>query len=355
MLAGRGITRLMVEGGPTLAAALLNDDLVDAAVLLHSPTDIGPDGIDALEGLPLTALTQSPKLKLIGTELAEPDRIDDVRAHLDVHRDCHRRRRGTRGRTARTGPASSAARSAVAMSRASIADGASIACSGVCMTVVGTGEENGRTWFAVDAAAETLKVTTVGQWRQGTRINLERALRVGDELGGHVVAAHADGIALVTSREDLPDMARFVLRVPSVLRASSPPKGSVALDGVSLTVNEVTADTFSVLIIPHTLAVTTIGAGRSSTRRQSRSRHDGALRGALAGMRARLTPAKGARDSAALGVTACCGRYWGRSSLIVERTAPWTPTKMCLVGRTVGSSTRVPIATWTNVPSRTTE
>ncbi len=149
--------------------------------------------------------------------------------------------------------------------RASIADGASIACSGVCMTVIGTGEENARTWFAVDAAAETLKVTTVGQWRQGTRINLERALRVGDELGGHVVAAHADGIALVASREDLPDMARFVLRVPSDLARFIAPKGSVALDGVSLTVNEVTADTFSVLIIPHTLAVTTLGGWRVNT------------------------------------------------------------------------------------------
>jgi len=154
---------------------------------------------------------------------------------------------------------------ACAFDQASIADGASIACNGVCMTVVGSGVENGRTWFAVDAAAETLKVTTVGRWRDGTRINLERALRIGDELGGHIVAAHADGIAQVTSREDLPDMARFVLRVPSALARFIAPKGSVALDGVSLTVNAVTADTFSVLIIPHTLAVTTIGTWQAGT------------------------------------------------------------------------------------------
>jgi riboflavin synthase len=154
---------------------------------------------------------------------------------------------------------------ACAFDRASIADGASIACNGVCMTVVGSGVENGRTWFAVDAAAETLKVTTVGRWRDGTRINLERALRIGDELGGHIVAAHADGIAQVTSREDLPDMARFVLRVPSALARFIAPKGSVALDGVSLTVNDVTADTFSILIIPHTLAVTTIGAWQTGS------------------------------------------------------------------------------------------
>ena len=154
---------------------------------------------------------------------------------------------------------------ACAFDRASIVDGASIACNGVCMTVVGSGVENGRTWFAVDAAAETLKVTTVGRWRDGTRINLERALRIGDELGGHIVAAHADGIAQVTSREDLPDMASFVLRVPSALAPFIAPKGSVALDGVSLTVNDVTADTFSVLIIPHTLAVTTTGTWQAGT------------------------------------------------------------------------------------------
>ena len=154
---------------------------------------------------------------------------------------------------------------ACAFDRASIVDGASIACNGVCMTVVGSGVENGRTWFAVDAAAETLKVTTVGRWRDGTRINLERALRIGDELGGHIVAAHADGIAQVTSREDLPDMASFVLRVPSALAPFIAPKGSVALDGVSLTVNDVTADTFSVLIIPHTLAVTTIETWQAGT------------------------------------------------------------------------------------------
>ena len=146
--------------------------------------------------------------------------------------------------------------------RASIAEGASIACSGVCLTVVGIGEEDGRTWFAVDAAAETLAVTTVGLWRHGTRINLERALKFGDEFGGHMVAGHVDGLAAVTAREDLPDMARLVLRAPTELGRFIAPKGSVALDGVSLTVNEVEGDTFSVLIIPHTLAVTTFGALR---------------------------------------------------------------------------------------------
>jgi riboflavin synthase len=149
---------------------------------------------------------------------------------------------------------------ACAYERASIAEGASIACSGVCLTVVGAGEEDGRTWFAVDAAAETLAVTTAGRWRHGTRVNLERALKYGDELGGHVIAGHVDGLAEVAAREDMTDMARFVLRAPAELARFIAPKGSVALDGVSLTVNEATGDTFAVLIIPHTLGVTTLGA-----------------------------------------------------------------------------------------------
>jgi riboflavin synthase len=137
--------------------------------------------------------------------------------------------------------------------------GASIACGGVCLTVVARGEEGDRAWFAVEAAAETLRMTTVGGWQRGTRINLERALKVGDELGGHIVAGHADGLATVIAREDLTDMARFTLRVPAGLARFVATKGSVALDGVSLTVNEVAGDTFSVLTIPHTLKVTTLG------------------------------------------------------------------------------------------------
>jgi riboflavin synthase len=142
---------------------------------------------------------------------------------------------------------------------ASITQGASIACSGVCLTVVAAGVENGRTWFAADAAAETLSVTTIGTWRSGKRINLERSLKMGDELGGHLVAGHVDGLSEVLAREELTDSARFSLRAPAALARFIAPKGSVALDGVSLTVNEVSAETFSVLIIPHTLSVTTLG------------------------------------------------------------------------------------------------
>jgi riboflavin synthase len=145
---------------------------------------------------------------------------------------------------------------ACAYDPATIAIGASISCSGVCMTAVATGKNN----FSVDAAAETLRLTTVGRWQKGTRINLERSLKMGDELGGHLVSGHVDGLAELIAREDLTGMAKLTLRVPKPLARFIAQKGSVALDGVSLTVNEVNDDTFSVLIIPHTLAVTTLGA-----------------------------------------------------------------------------------------------
>lgn len=143
---------------------------------------------------------------------------------------------------------------------ASIALGASICCSGICLTVVEVGEKNGRCVFAVDAGAETLRLTNAGRWQAGTRLNLERSLKAGDELGGHIVSGHVDGLAEVLSREDFTDQARFVLRVPKAIARFIAAKGSVALNGVSLTVNDVSGDDFSVHIIPHTLAVTTFGA-----------------------------------------------------------------------------------------------
>src|SRR4051795_12447290 len=143
---------------------------------------------------------------------------------------------------------------------AAIDIGASIACSGVCLTAVAAAKTGNRDTFTVDAAPETLWLTTVGRWQKGRRINLERSLKMGDELGGHLVSGHVDGLAAVVSREDLTGMARFTLRVPQPLKRFIAQKGSVALDGVSLTVNEVNDDTFSVLIIPHTLGVTTFGA-----------------------------------------------------------------------------------------------
>jgi riboflavin synthase len=138
----------------------------------------------------------------------------------------------------------------------SIALGASILCDGICMTVVAKGGGSKGSWFEVEVGAETLQVTTVAQWKVGKKINLERALKIGDELGGHIVTGHVDGVARVALRENLGDMARIRLRVPRSLARFIAAKGSVTLDGISLTVNEVEGEEFGVFIIPHTLAVT---------------------------------------------------------------------------------------------------
>jgi riboflavin synthase len=140
--------------------------------------------------------------------------------------------------------------------------GASIACAGICLTVVEAGQEGQRTWFTVEVAAETLAVTTASRWRRGSRLNLERALKIGDELGGHLVSGHVDGLADLATRDDFPGMARLRFQVAEPLTRFVAPKGSIALDGVSLTVNEVEGNTFGVLIIPHTLEVTTLNVNR---------------------------------------------------------------------------------------------
>ena len=137
--------------------------------------------------------------------------------------------------------------------------GASIASGGPCLTAVAAGTDAGQNWFEVDAAAETLARTTVGTWKVGTRINLERSLRIGDEMGGHIVTGHVDGVARIEERKDFDGMARFDIRAPHNLARFIAEKGSVSLDGTSLTVNSVEGDVFSILLIPHTLAVTTWG------------------------------------------------------------------------------------------------
>ena len=147
---------------------------------------------------------------------------------------------------------------------AGIALGASIACSGPCLTAVSIVPEEGGCVFHVDAAAETLARTHVGAWAPGRRINLERSLKIGDELGGHLVTGHVDGLADIVTRETVTGGAwgpseRFTLRAPAGLARFIAEKGSVCLDGTSLTVNTVEGDLFSVLLIPHTLQVTTWG------------------------------------------------------------------------------------------------
>lgn len=140
--------------------------------------------------------------------------------------------------------------------------GASIACDGCCLTVVATGAE-ARGWFDVDVSAESVARTNIGRWAVGSRINLERALKVGDELGGHIVSGHVDGVAEIIAMRDEGDSTRLGLRAPDALAGFIAPKGSVALNGTSLTVNEVAGAEFGVNIIPHTRQVTTWGTART--------------------------------------------------------------------------------------------
>jgi riboflavin synthase len=137
----------------------------------------------------------------------------------------------------------------------SIDMGASIACNGCCLTVT----EKGPDWFAVDASQETLDKTTLGAWKTGTPVNLERPLKYGDELGGHLLSGHVDGVGDITSITEEAGSKRFTVLPPLDLMNFIAPKGSVTLDGVSLTVNEVEIGIFGVNIIPHTLSATTFG------------------------------------------------------------------------------------------------
>ena len=145
---------------------------------------------------------------------------------------------------------------------AAIPQGASIACSGVCLTLV----DNGPNWFAADVSGETLSRPTLGDWAPGTAVNFERPLKLGDELGGHMVSGHVDGVAVVKDRRADQGSLRFTFQAPPELAKFIASKGSVALDGVSLTVNEVEGDRFGVNIIPHTAEVTTLGGRQPGDR-----------------------------------------------------------------------------------------
>lgn len=137
--------------------------------------------------------------------------------------------------------------------------GASIACSGCCLTVVEKGHDDKGNWFAADVSEETLSKTCLGDWQVGGPVNLERSLRLGDELGGHLVLGHVDGVATIEGMTPEKDSMRFTFKAPASLAKFIAPKGSITLNGVSLTVNEVKGDTFGVNIIPHTQQVTTFG------------------------------------------------------------------------------------------------
>lgn len=150
---------------------------------------------------------------------------------------------------------------------ATIAIGASIACAGVCLTVTALPETgSNERWFEVEAWEEALRLTTAAGWQAGTSLNLERALKIGDELGGHIVSGHVDGTATIVEKKDEGDAVRFTLEAPHDLARFIAPKGSVALDGTSLTVNRVEGARFDVLLIHHSLSVTTWGEREAGDR-----------------------------------------------------------------------------------------
>ena len=152
---------------------------------------------------------------------------------------------------------------ATAYDAATIDIGASIACSGVCLTVVEKGADKEESWFAVNVSGETLSCTTLGEWREGTVVNLERSLKMGDEMGGHMVSGHVDGVARVADISPQDDSLLYTFEAGEGLIPDMAAKGSVALDGVSLTVNWVEDGRFGVNIIPHTQDCTTFGALRA--------------------------------------------------------------------------------------------
>ena len=144
--------------------------------------------------------------------------------------------------------------------------GASIACNGVCLTVMETGTEAAQNWFEVDASAETLSKTTLGAWQPGQRVNLEPALRLGDELGGHIVSGHVDATGEITAIRPEGDSHRVSFSAPAALARYIAVKGSICVDGISLTVNEAGADSFGVNIIPHTWEMTSLGGATVGTK-----------------------------------------------------------------------------------------
>jgi len=259
-LAARGINRLLVEGGAKLARSFLDLGLADEFHLYRAPVILGPGAVDALAGLPL------------GTALEDFSRREKETLGADQRTVYERRERGTimfTGIITDIGTVRRIERRgdtrfviATGYPTAEIDIGASIACSGVCLTVVDKGGDT----FSVDVSAETMSKTTLDAWKEGTRINLERALHMGDELGGHVVSGHVDGVASIVSVKPEGDSLRFRFRVPEALARFIAAKGSVALDGTSLTVNEVEGLEFGVNIIPHTQAVTTWGKARAGGR-----------------------------------------------------------------------------------------
>jgi riboflavin synthase len=256
VLAGRGITRLLVEGGPTIASAFLDAGLVDECVIMrgaqpigaaHGSLAFGTDGLERLvpaNGWILRTRTAAgddtiERYEFEGRKPMFTGLITDVGEV--VARDGGRF-------TIRSGCLA-----------VSIPLGASICCDGCCLTATGVTAQGHGAEFTLDVSNETLSKTTLGAWAPGRKVNLERSLKAGDELGGHIVSGHVDGTAMIVAVDSDGDSRRFTLEAPPHLARFIAPKGSVALDGTSLTVNEVSGNRFGVNLIPHSLSVTTWG------------------------------------------------------------------------------------------------
>lgn len=257
VLAGRGITRLLVEGGPTVAGAFLDAGLADECVIMRGRHAVGAErGSLAFGSTGLARLTQGTDWRLQATATAGLDTIDTYTFEgtkamftgliTDVGEVIAR----DGGRfTIRTG-----------YLPAGIALGASICCDGCCLTATSVRPEGHGAEFMVDVSNETLSKTTLGTWTKGRKVNLERSLKAGDELGGHIVSGHVDGTATIVEIRTDGASRRFTLEAPASLAPFIAPKGSIALDGTSLTVNEVAGNRFGVNLIPHSLGVTTWGS-----------------------------------------------------------------------------------------------
>ena len=253
-LAAKGMSSVLVEGGAATAKYFLDEGLVDRIVLFRGAVVIGEGGLAA----PIDEDHMPSGFRLL--------EAGDL-----WRRSCRRMGKAALmftgivtdiGKVASAKPLPEGVRLRIetAYDPATIAIGASISCAGVCLTVTGLPEDGSNArWFEVEAWEEALRLTTASGWTAGTRINLERALKIGDELGGHIVSGHVDGKARIVAREDEGDAVRFTLEAPRELAKFIAPKGSVALDGTSLTVNKVEGTRFDVLLIHHSLSVTTWG------------------------------------------------------------------------------------------------
>ncbi|WP_350334502.1 bifunctional diaminohydroxyphosphoribosylaminopyrimidine deaminase/5-amino-6-(5-phosphoribosylamino)uracil reductase RibD [Coralliovum pocilloporae] len=266
LLAEEELTTLFVEGGARVARSFLDAGLVDEFLLFSGPGRIGADGIPALAGLDLSAVLRESRIRRDSDFIL----MDEQRYGADRLR---RYRKGDKSmftgivtdkgeiHSVETRPSGARITIASAYDAAQVDMGASIACAGICLTVVDSERlEDGRSTFQFDVSRETLDRTTLGFWVEGDTVNLERPLTLGTELGGHVVTGHVDGLAEIVERVDYDDTSRFRLKAPHDLAKFIAGKGSVTLDGTSLTVNDVEGDEFTIMLIPHTLTVTSWGS-----------------------------------------------------------------------------------------------